>query len=245
MNWLAQLRAGFWITSTIYVVVSSAALTFLHHGSVQAYVITFGALLAIYGGAVWCLFKGTLHRPGAEGQALAAILVFAALFRGIALFSPQLLSTDAYRYVWDGRVQAAHLNPYRYIPADPALIPLRDTSIYPNINRADYAHTIYPPTAQLAFFAIGRISDGILAMKLGVLLFDGISIACLIALLRNRGMPATRVLLYAWHPLPIWEFAGAGHVEVVEGRASRRLHRLQPEREGSHGRQRVLRAADA
>ena len=33
---------------------------------------------------------------------------------------------------------------------------MRDESIYPNINRADYAHTIYPPTAQLAFLAIQR-----------------------------------------------------------------------------------------
>ena len=29
MNWLAQLRAGFWIPTAIYVVVCSAALTFL------------------------------------------------------------------------------------------------------------------------------------------------------------------------------------------------------------------------
>jgi alpha-1,6-mannosyltransferase len=215
MKWLAQLRAGFWIPTAIYVVVCSAALTFLHHGSLQAYVVAFGVLMAIYGVAAWCLFKGTLHRPGAEGKALAAILVVAALLRGIALFSPQVLSTDAYRYVWDGRVQAAHLDPYRYIPDDPALMSLRDTSIYPNINRADYAHTIYPPTAQLAFFAIERITDGIPAMKLGMLVFDGISITCLIALLRHRGMPATRVLLYAWHPLPIWEFAGAGHVDAI------------------------------
>jgi alpha-1,6-mannosyltransferase len=215
MKWLAQLRTGFWIPTAIYVLVCSAALTFLHHGSVQAYVVAFGVLMAIYGGAAWHLLKGTLHRPGAEGTALAAILVVAALLRGIALFSPQVLSSDAYRYVWDGRVQAAHLSPYRYIPADPALMPLRDTPIYPNINRADYAHTIYPPTAQLAFLAIERVSDGILAMKLGMLVFDGISIACLIALLRNCGMPATRVLLYAWHPLPIWEFAGAGHVDAI------------------------------
>jgi alpha-1,6-mannosyltransferase len=206
---------GFWIPTTIYVVVCFAALTFLRHGSLQAYVVAFGVLMAIYGVAAWHLLKGTLHRPGAERTALAAILVAAALFRGIALFSPQLLSSDAYRYVWDGRVQAAHFNPYRYIPADPALMSLRDTSIYPNINRADYAHTIYPPTAQLAFLAIERMSDGILAMKLGMLIFDGLTIACLVALLRNRGMPATRVLLYAWHPLPIWEFAGAGHLDAI------------------------------
>jgi alpha-1,6-mannosyltransferase len=215
MKWLAQLRAGFWIVTAIYVLACSAALTCLRHASLHAYVVVFGVLMVIYGVAAWCLFKGKLHRPGAEGEALVAILVVAAVLRGVAFFSPEVLSSDAYRYVWDGRVQAAHLNPYRYIPADPALMPLRDTSIYPNINRADYAHTIYPPTAQLAFLAIERIGDGIPAMKLGMLVFDGISIACLVALLRNRGMPATRVLLYAWHPLPIWEFAGAGHLDAI------------------------------
>jgi hypothetical protein len=25
----------------------------------------------------------------------------------------------------------------------------------------------------------------------------------------------TRVLLYAWHPLPLWEFAGSGHVDAI------------------------------
>jgi hypothetical protein len=34
-------------------------------------------------------------------------------------------------------------------------------------------------------------------------------------LLRRRGLPATRVLLYAWHPLPVWEFAGTGHVDAL------------------------------
>jgi hypothetical protein len=33
---------------------------------------------------------------------------------------------DLYRYVWDGRVQAAGLNPYSYAPADPELAALRD-----------------------------------------------------------------------------------------------------------------------
>ena len=39
--------------------------------------------------------------------------------------------------------------------------------------------------------------------------------------------------------------AGARHEQVVEGRAARRVPRLQPEREGSHGRGRLLGAADA
>jgi hypothetical protein len=215
MSRLAQLRAGFWIPASLALAISAIALRLLWDWSFGGYIAAFGALMAVYAWAAWCLLKGKLHTPGTESNALIGILVVAGLMRAIALFSPQALSTDVFRYVWDGRVQAAGVNPYRYIPADPALAALRDESIYPNINRADYAHTIYPPTAQLVFLAIERVSDGVPGMKLGMLLFDGVSIACLIALLRRCGMPATRVLLYAWHPLPIWEFAGAGHLDSV------------------------------
>jgi len=30
------------------------------------------------------------------------------------------VSTDMFRYVWDGRVQGAGINPYLYVPADAA-----------------------------------------------------------------------------------------------------------------------------
>jgi hypothetical protein len=171
--------------------------------------------MLVYGYAAWRVVKGSCVSAQSEHRALAFILLIALVVRGIALFAPQALSTDAFRYIWDGRVQAAGINPYRYIPADPALSALRDDSIYPNINRADYAHTIYPPSAQIAFFGIERISDSILGMKLAMLAFDALTIACLITLLRRRRLPATRVLLYAWHPLPVWEFSGTGHVDAL------------------------------
>jgi hypothetical protein len=191
------------------------ALSYLSDWEIEKFVVVFMLQMGIYGYAAWRLIKGAWVSAALERRALLAILIVAALLRGIALFAPQALSTDAFRYVWDGRVQAAGINPYRYIPADPALERLRDDSIYPNINRADYAHTIYPPAAQIAFLGIERISDSILGMKLAMLAFEALTIACLISLLRRRGLPATRVLLYAWHPLPVWEFAGTGHVDAL------------------------------
>jgi len=191
------------------------ALRYLRDWEIEKFVAVFILQIGVYGYAAWRLAKGSWVSAGFEHRALIAILLIAALLRGIALFAPQALSTDAFRYVWDGRVQAAGINPYRYIPADPALSALRDDVIYPNINRADYAHTIYPPAAQISFLAIERISDSILGMKLAMLAFDALTIACLIALLRRRGLPSSRVLLYAWHPLPVWEFAGAGHVDAL------------------------------
>ena len=86
------------------------------------------------------------------------MILGAALVARAMLLPVGPVSTDIYRYVWDGRVQAAGINPYRYIPADPALAHLRDAEIYPKINRADYARTIYPPAAQIVFAAVGQVS---------------------------------------------------------------------------------------
>src|SRR5205085_8955923 len=119
------------------------------------------------------------------------------------------------RYVWDGRVQAAGINPYRYVPADPALAFLRDQDIFPHINRADYAPTAYPPAAQAIFFLATRIQETGTAIKLVVTGFEAVTIAAILALLRCDGLPPERVLIYAWHPLPIWEFAGAGHIDAA------------------------------
>ena len=206
---------GFWMAAALLVLTAFSGLFCLKSWYMRWFVVVFAAQVALYALAAWGLLSGRLRAGLTERQSLAAILVVAAVLRGIALFSPQTLSTDTFRYVWDGRVQAAGINPYRYVPADPALAELRDPRIYPSINRATYAHTIYPPAAQLVFLAAERVSDSILGMKLAMVVFDSVSIACLIALLRHVGLPVTRVLIYAWHPLPIWEFAGTGHVDAA------------------------------
>ena len=131
------------------------------------------------------------------------------------LAAPPILSTDIYRYVWDGRVQAADINPYRYIPADPALATLRDTVIYPQINRADYARTIYPPVAQMVFAAVGRISDSVMGMRLAMLGIEALGIVCLLRLLPLAGLPRERILIYVWNPLAVWSFANDGHVDAI------------------------------
>jgi hypothetical protein len=164
----------------------------------------------VYALAVWLVLRHRLDR-----RALLVIMAVGMLARAIALPAPTTLSTDIYRYVWDGRVQAAGINPYRHVPADPALAALRDTEIYPHINRADYAPTIYPPVAQMIFLGITRLSETVSAMKIAMAGFDIVTIFAVMAILARDGLPRERVLIYAWHPLPIWEFAGAGHADIA------------------------------
>ena len=134
------------------------------------------------------------------------------------LFSPPFLSSDVYRYVWDGIVQHEGINPYRYVPADPALLPLRDAfdgDIFPNINRASYARTIYPPVAQILFWIITLISPTLTMMKVAMVLFEGLAVTVLLALFRHLGIRREQILLYAWCPVLIWEIAGSGHIDAI------------------------------
>jgi alpha-1,6-mannosyltransferase len=149
------------------------------------------------------------------GRALWLIIAVAVLLRGALLFTEPLLSSDIYRYVWDGRTQAAGVNPYRYFPADEALKTLRDAAIFPHINRADYAVTIYPPVAEMFFLAVTRISESVTMMKLGLLACEGVTVTFLFVLLRRIGRPATRLVAYLWHPLPLWEISNSGHVDAL------------------------------
>jgi alpha-1,6-mannosyltransferase len=165
--------------------------------------------------AVYLLAVAAILRRPARGRAVWIILLVAVAMRLPLIFSPPFLSTDVYRYVWDGRVQAAGINPYRYIPGDPALVGLRDEAIYPHVNRADYAPTIYPPAAQVIFGIVGRVWSSVTGLKLAMFGFEALAVLCLLGLLQDAKLPRERVLIYAWNPLPVWAFAGNGHVDAA------------------------------
>jgi alpha-1,6-mannosyltransferase len=150
-------------------------------------------------------------------RALWLILGLGIVLRGYVLLFDPLLSSDIYRYVWDGRVQAAGINPYRYFPAQDVLVQLRDTTIFPLINRADYAVTIYPPVAEFFFLAVSRIGENVTTMRLALLGCEAVSVAVIMLLLRRMQRPLTRLVAYFWHPLPIWEIANSGHVDALMG----------------------------
>src|SRR6516225_3141839 len=172
-------------------------------------------VLALVQGAFYLAAVALTWRGGLSRRALIAVLAVAALMRLGVLLAPPYLSDDINRYVWDGRVEAAGINPYRYIPEDPHLVALRDETIFPRINRSDYAPTIYPPLAEYIFFLGTRLSASLTAMKATLLVFELAGVLLLFRLLAGSRLPRERILIYAWHPLPLWEFAGSGHVDAA------------------------------
>ncbi len=170
------------------------------------------------GWSVWCyVFACAITLFGRKDRLTFPIILGVAIACRLAtLFADPVLSSDIYRYVWDGIVQHAGINPYRFVPADVHLAFLRDASdgnIYPMINRKEYARTIYPPVAQLLFWFATFISPTITCMKTVMVLFEGLTLWTILKLLHLLGRPREQAILYAWCPLLIWEIAGSGHLD--------------------------------
>ena len=158
-----------------------------------------------YAAAAWWVCR----RPAGP---LWTILGWALLFR-LTLLASTPISDDIYRYVWDGRVQLAGINPYLYAPEAPQVAHLRD-ALYAGINHKDVS-TIYPPLAQFFFRLVCTLQPSLVAMKSGLVLADLLLVLLLVRILRQRGQDPRRVLLYAWNPLAVIEIAGSGHLDVL------------------------------
>jgi alpha-1,6-mannosyltransferase len=205
-----------WLTNAALVLFGLLIIEFCRAGVVEFSHYTFGFSADVFGQLI--LYLGAIaliERCPTNKWTLGIIFTVAFIARAVCVFHPAFLSTDVYRYVWDGKVQAAGINPFRYIPADSHLSFLRDNAIYPHINRKEYAHTIYPPGAQVIFLAITRFGASEPLMKLGMVGFEAVTCFVLMRILRLVQLPRERVLLYAWNPLCFWEIASSGHVDAA------------------------------
>jgi len=176
-----------------------------------AYIGLFGGLFLLYALAL----SVVLRRRQDDRLLLGLVLAGALFFRVSLLASPVVLSSDVYRYLWDGRVQWAGISPYRYPPDAVELASLRDEAIHPNINRPAKV-TVYPPGAQAAFALVALVAPNSLPAWRAFLLASEIATAwLLLVLLRRVGVTPLAVIVYAWSPLVVFEGVQAGHVDLA------------------------------
>ncbi|MFE7524595.1 glycosyltransferase 87 family protein [Kitasatospora sp. NPDC057542] len=169
-----------------------------------------------------------LLRKVADRQVAPLVLIGSILVAGAGLLAPPRTSDDAYRYVWDGRVQAAGVSPYAHAPDDLALLRLRDTGLFPagdgctawderrtaagdctRINRPA-VHTVYPPVAEAWFLVAHLFGDGVRGVQVGGALLAVATTGVLLATGGRR-----RAALWGWCPgVTIWAVNDA-HVDTL------------------------------
>ncbi|MDQ5872848.1 MAG: glycosyltransferase 87 family protein [Acidobacteriota bacterium] len=167
-----------------------------------AYLLLFlaGSLLSLYAAR-----SLTASRP-------RFLLLCAAAFRLTLLFRQPDLSDDVNRYLWDGRVAASGRSPYAFAPNDPRAAGFFP-DLAPRVAHRDF-RTVYPPVAQAAFRAGATLSEtSVLPIKA---IFAAADLAVVALLLASGGAgTGFAAALYAFHPLPVTETAGEGHLDSL------------------------------
>ena len=174
--------------------------------------------------------------------AAGLILLGGVAVQAAAVSAPPRLSDDLYRYIWDGRVQAAGIDPYASVPAARQLTGLRDeflwhpdadycvtprfVSTHPAaglttgctaINRPTVP-TIYPPVAEAYFLGVHYLPSAddsttpIQASTAGVAV---LITAMLMAGLSRLGRDVRLAALWSWCPTVALEAGNSAHVDVV------------------------------
>ena len=147
---------------------------------------------------------------------LAIILLGALVLRLLLLpqFPMPGISRDAWRYIWCARVLLHGYSPYVHAPGETIFLPLRDF-IFTNM-RFRNVPTIYLPVAQ-GVYALSYLlaPSNLVALKGIFLLCDLVTCGALTWLLACKGLDPRHVIIYAWCPLPIVEYALQGHVDPL------------------------------
>ncbi|MEU8759615.1 glycosyltransferase 87 family protein [Streptomyces sp. NPDC048659] len=195
------------------------------------------AFLAGYA-AAWALFAcAVVALRRVPGRAVVPLVLAGAVaVTATGLLAGPRTSTDSFRYAWDGRVQAAGISPYDHVPADPALVPLRDTWLFPDpascaagrelsplpgggctrINRPSVP-TIYPPVAEGWFLlveAVGPADARHKPLQAGAAALALAVTGVLAGFLRRRG-EVWRAALWGWCPAVPVEAVDNAHVDVL------------------------------
>ncbi|HTY11449.1 MAG TPA: hypothetical protein VMF88_10295 [Bacteroidota bacterium] len=195
------------------VALIAASLLLIHLPSANP-VAVFGAVF-IASSVIYSLMAWTLFRVKISNAVLYSMLAAALAIRLTFISVSPIGSEDAYRYMWDGKVEAHGINPYLYSAVDPRLDALHSSLLPGAMNHADLK-TIYFPLSEWVFhFCYYLSGESFWGYKAVLLLAEAGTFAVLLLFLPLLDIPRKFILLYALSPLPIIEFAVDSHIDAV------------------------------
>lgn len=123
-------------------------------------------------------------------------------------------SDDIYRYMWDGKVQDAGINPYQYKPSDEKLNFLH-SDILPERMNFKEMKTIYFPLSQWIFYFAYKLSnENYWGYKFFILISILISFLLIYKILEKCGLEKKYLLIFVLSPLIYFQFSVDGHLDA-------------------------------
>ena len=183
-----------------------------------------------------------LLRKVPRRTSVALILLGGIALQAVAMSAPPRGSNDLYRYIWDGKVQAAGIDPYQYVPTATQLTGLRNEFLFnPNaeycitstyvsrhpaaeltpgctkINRPTVP-TIYPPVAEAYFLGVYYLhpaDDSSTPIQATTALAAVLTTVLLLFGLGRLGRDMRMAALWSWCPTVVLEAGNSAHVDVI------------------------------
>ena len=183
-----------------------------------------------------------LLRKVPRRTSVVLILLGGIALQVAAVSAPSQGSTDLYRYIWDGQVQAAGIDPYQYVPTATQLTGLRDEFLFhqgaeycvsssyvshhpaadltpgcTRINRPAVP-TIYPPVAEVYFLGVHYLptaSDSSVPIQATAALVAVLVTVLLLFGLDRLGRDIRMAALWSWCPTVVLEAGNSAHVDVL------------------------------
>jgi Glycosyltransferase family 87 len=192
----------------------------------------------------WIVFLAAafLLRAVPVRVAVALILLGGIGVQIAAVSAPPRGSDDLYRYIWDGRVQAAGIDPYAYVPGAAQVAGLRNEFLWHRgadhcVTSSEFAQfpaedlvtgctminrpavpTIYPPVAEAYFLAVHYEPSGnnsTTPIQATTALVAVLTTVLLMFGLGRLGRDVRMAALWAWCPTVALEAGNSAHVDVV------------------------------
>ncbi len=183
----------------------------LHAGA--SYGIGCYAAIFLFSSAVYVWLAIEVRHAELPERVVFSLLSIALLLRATFLFTMPMGSDDVFRYLWDGKVQAAGINPYLFAPNAHELAGLRSDLLPVAVNHPEMK-SVYFPLSQWVFYVSYRIAgEAMWGFKLFLLIAEALTFTALWRLTKLLDMPRTHTLLYALCPLPIIQFAFDAHLD--------------------------------
>jgi alpha-1,6-mannosyltransferase len=181
-------------------------------GEVLLFIAVNVATFLLFSFLLWRLRKGRAIAPRSWVMLIAG---FGLLFRLSLVPHGVIGSDDIYRYLWDGKVAAAGINPFAYTPTDPHLSGLATDDLPSKVNHPEL-RSVYPALAQVLFLTSHLLfGDSLWGIKFLLTAMDCLTMFFIWRFVRERENPAIPLLLYAWSPLPVLYFALDGHIDAL------------------------------
>ena len=198
------------LVSTFIVVTCWLFIIFLSRQpgqwALHQFLFAAALMLALTAVVVWQFHRARRKIP------FTWIILTALLLRLISLYGDPLFEDDYYRYMWDGYQTVTTMDPYTLAPSkffDRDDFPESFESILSLINYPEIA-TVYGPVTQW-IFGLGYLIEPAAVWPLQLL--AGLADVLLIVVLYRLGA-GNALLLYAWSPLILKEFALTAHPDI-------------------------------